>query len=70
MQRDVPRILEALLSFLTAIEEYQAELVAAHPLPSADELRQMPAQEAAEKQALAFELSRAGEVLSEVEDRK
>ena len=70
VQRDVPRILEALLSFLAAIEDYRAELIASHPQPSPEELAQMSPQEAAAKEAQAFELSRAADVLSEVEDRE
>ncbi|GJE99489.1 nucleoporin protein Ndc1-Nup [Phanerochaete sordida] len=68
VQRDIPRILEALLSFLAAVEEYQSEIVAQHPLPSPEEMGQLSPKEAAEKQELALDLARAGDALSEVAD--
>ena len=70
VQRDIPRILEALLSYLTAIEDYQAEIIAKNPVPSPEELNGLSAKEAAEKQELAYDIARAGQVLSEVADRK
>ncbi|KAH9923390.1 nucleoporin protein Ndc1-Nup [Amylocystis lapponica] len=68
VQRDIPRILEALLAFLTAVEEYQAEINAAHPPPSPEEVERMSAKEIAGRERLAVELAQAGDVLSEVGD--
>lgn len=65
VQRDIPKIIEALLSFLTALEEYQAELTAAHTSPSTEKVS---AREAAEREMLAIEAARAGEVLGVVSD--
>jgi nucleoporin NDC1 len=70
VQRDVPRIVEALVSFLIAIEEYRAELVSRYPPPSPEEVRSMSAKELAEKHDTIMSLSRASDILSEVEDRK
>lgn len=36
VQRDVPKIIEAMLSFLSAIEEYQMELNTLYKAPSPD----------------------------------
>jgi len=36
VQRDIPRILEALLSFLSAVEEYQDEIKAKYSVPVGD----------------------------------
>ncbi|EIW56161.1 uncharacterized protein TRAVEDRAFT_172114 [Trametes versicolor FP-101664 SS1] len=67
VQRDIPKIIEALLSFLTALEEYQAELTAAHtPAPPSSE--KASPREAAEREMLAMEAARAGEVLGVVSD--
>ncbi|KAI0777424.1 nucleoporin protein Ndc1-Nup [Trametes elegans] len=68
VQRDIPKIIEALLSFLTALEEYQAELNAAYTLPPPDVLQKLAPKEVADKETLALEAARAGEVLSVVSD--
>ncbi|KAI0655040.1 nucleoporin protein Ndc1-Nup [Cubamyces menziesii] len=68
VQRDIPKIIEALLSFLTALEEYQTELNASYALPPPDQLQQLSPKELAEKETLAMEAARAGEVLSVVSD--
>ncbi|KAI0367282.1 hypothetical protein BV20DRAFT_970683 [Pilatotrama ljubarskyi] len=68
VQRDIPKIVEALLSFLSALEEYQAELNAAYTLPPPDKLKELSPKELADKEMLALEASRAGEVLSVVSD--
>lgn len=68
VQRDIPKIIEALLSFLTALEEYQAELTAKYTLPPPEELQKLLAREVAEKEMLAMEAARAGEVIGVVSD--
>lgn len=70
VQRDIPRIIEALLSFLSAIEEYRTELHTRYPPPSPEELTKLTAGELAARHDLLVEVSRASDVLSEVEDRK
>ena len=70
VQRDIPRILEALLSFLGAVEEYHSEIVAKNPVPSPEEMCQLSLAEAAEKVKLAYDLARAGDALGEVADRE
>ncbi|KAI0635379.1 nucleoporin protein Ndc1-Nup [Trametes polyzona] len=68
VQRDIPKIIEALLSFLTALEEYQTELNASYTLPPPEKLRELSPREVAEKEMLAMEAARAGEVLGVVSD--
>ncbi|KAI0946721.1 hypothetical protein AcW1_010106 [Taiwanofungus camphoratus] len=68
VQRDIPRILEALLTFLTAIEDYQAEINKLHSPPSPEDLHSLSAKDLAEKERLMLEVVKAGEVLSEVGD--
>ncbi|KAJ8081797.1 hypothetical protein PM082_007643 [Marasmius tenuissimus] len=61
VQRDTPKILEAMLSFLTAVEEYQQE-INTQLQPHSDE--QLTPEEAAKREALQMEIDRAGESLS------
>ncbi|CAL1710388.1 unnamed protein product [Somion occarium] len=68
VQRDIPRILEAMISFLTAIEEYRTELQTKYPTPSADDLAHLPPAEVAQKEKVMIELATAGDVLGEVDD--
>ena len=68
VQRDIPKIVEALLSFLTALEDFQTELNARYALPPPDVLRGMAPHAAAEKETLAMEAARASEVTSVVGD--
>ncbi|KAI0309822.1 nucleoporin protein Ndc1-Nup [Amylostereum chailletii] len=66
VQRDIPRILEAMLSFMTALEDYQAELLKQAP-PTTDD----PSASQAERVVnvrLREELTRAGDVISLVGD--
>ena len=70
VQRDIPRILEALLSFLTAIEDYQNEIRTKYPEPTPDELRSLPLEQQAAQQQLAVDVARAGDVFSEISDRE
>jgi len=68
VQRDIPRILEAFLSFLSAIEEYQVEVNAKYIPPTPEELSQGNAKILEEKETIRIEVARAGEVLSVVSD--
>ena len=70
MQRDIPRILEALLTLLSALEEYQAEIHAKYPEPSPEELGKLSEKEQAEKWQVVIEVARAMDVLGEVSDRE
>lgn len=70
VQRDIPRILEALLSFLSAVEEYQSDIATQHPLPSQEEISNLSPKEIMEKQELALDIARANDALSEISDRK
>lgn len=69
VQRDIPRILEALLSFLSAIEEYQSDVNMQNPLPSQDELSHLAPKKALEAQELAYDIARASDALGEIADR-
>jgi len=68
VQRDIPRILEAFLSFLSAIEEYQVEVNAKCIPPTPEELSQNDAKILEDKETIRIEVARAGEVLSVVSD--
>ena len=70
VQRDIPRIIEALLSLLTALEDYQSELRAKYPEPKPEELQKLSEKEQTEKWQLVIEGARAVDVLSEVSDRE
>ncbi|KZT06677.1 uncharacterized protein LAESUDRAFT_759175 [Laetiporus sulphureus 93-53] len=66
VQRDIPRMLEALVSFLVVAEEYQADISRKYNVPSEEDMKKLPKKECAEKERLAFEVANAGEVLTEV----
>jgi len=66
VQRDIPKILETMLSFLSAIEEYQVELNKLNVPPNLDE--ELSEKEIYEKERIREEVRRAGEVLSYVGD--
>ncbi|KAL4251139.1 NDC1 family protein [Abortiporus biennis] len=69
VQRDIPRIVEALLSYLQAIEDYQNELHAKNPVPTTtDELQKLSASELADLSSVAIEIAKASDVLGEVSD--
>ncbi|EGN94543.1 hypothetical protein SERLA73DRAFT_188503 [Serpula lacrymans var. lacrymans S7.3] len=68
VQRDIPRILEAFLSFLSAIEEYHQEVNALYTPPSPEELSKLSAQELGEKERKRIEVARAAEVFGVVGD--
>jgi nucleoporin NDC1 len=68
VQRDIPRILEAFLSFLSAIEEYQVEVNAKYIPPTPEELSQGDTKVLEAKETIRVEVARAGEALSVVSD--
>jgi nucleoporin NDC1 len=68
VQRDIPRIIEAFLSFLSAIEEYQIEVNAKYTPPTPGELSQGDTKILEEKEMMRLEVARAGDVLVVVSD--
>ncbi|KAG5644444.1 hypothetical protein DXG03_008539 [Asterophora parasitica] len=68
VQRDIPRILEALLSFLSAVEEYHSEIRASYVPPSPDATTPLSAEQVRELEERRVELERAGNVLVLVSD--
>ncbi|KAG5637562.1 hypothetical protein H0H81_004139 [Sphagnurus paluster] len=66
VQRDIPRVLEALLSFLSAVEEYHTELRAKYTPPAIDQ--EYSAAQIAEFEEKRAEVERAGEVLCIITD--
>ncbi|KAG0696162.1 nucleoporin protein Ndc1-Nup [Suillus ampliporus] len=68
VQRDIPRILEAFLSFLSAIEEYQVEVNAKYIPPTPDELSQCDTKILEEKETIRVEVAKAGDALVVVSD--
>ena len=70
VQRDIPRILEALLSFLTAVEDYQSEIHTRYPEPTPDELKNLGHEQLTARHQISVDIARAGDVFSEISDRK
>lgn len=70
VQRDIPKILEAFLSFLSAIEDYQAEISASSPAPTQEEVSKLSAKEVSDKERKAFEAAKAGVLIGDIEDRE
>ncbi|KAG6328962.1 hypothetical protein ID866_10127 [Astraeus odoratus] len=68
VQRDIPRILEALLSFLAAVEDYQNEVRVLYVPPTPDELTGGNRKMLHEKERTRVEVAKASEVLSVVGD--
>ncbi|KAK0438795.1 nucleoporin protein Ndc1-Nup [Armillaria borealis] len=67
VQRDIPKILEAMLSFLSAIEDYQIELNALRPPPPEEE-EGLSDKERIQREVLRIELAKASEVLGYLGD--
>ncbi|KAK0186270.1 nucleoporin protein Ndc1-Nup [Armillaria mellea] len=67
VQRDIPKILEAMLSFLSAIEDYQIELNALRPPPPEEE-EGLSDKERIQREVLRVELAKASEVLGYLSD--
>lgn len=68
MQRDIPRILEAFLSFLSAVEERQIKVNSLCVAPKPED--KMTPKEIQEHERLRYEVEKAGEVLGAVADGK
>jgi nucleoporin NDC1 len=66
VQRDIPRILEAFLSFLSAVEDYQIKVNSLYVAPKPDE--QLTPKEIQERETLRYEVEKAGEVLGAMAD--
>lgn len=66
VQRDIPRILEALLAFLDAVEESQVEISIKHPKPTNEELSTMNLKDLEESARMQHEVAKAGEILGHV----
>ena len=66
VQRDIPKILEAMLSFLTAIEEYQAEVSAMYVPPPTEGT--VTVEELQRAEAVRVDVASAMEILGFVGD--
>lgn len=68
VQRDIPRILEAFLSFLTVLEEYQVEVMKLYVPPTPDEIVRGDAGVLGEKERTRVEVAKATEAICAVAD--
>lgn len=68
VQRDIPRILEAFLSFLTALEEYHVEVTKFYVPPTPDEIIQGDFEVLREKERTRVEVAKATEAIGIVAD--
>jgi nucleoporin NDC1 len=68
VQRDIPRILEAMISFRSAIEEYKAEVKGKYVPPPMD--KELTAEEIADNNTLQAEVNQAIDLLSFAEAGK
>ena len=66
VQRDIPRILEAFLAFLDAVEDSQVEINAKDPKPSNDVLKTMNSKDLEELARIQHEVAKASEILGRV----
>ena len=66
VQRDIPRILEAFLAFLDAVEDSQVEINAKDPKPSNDVLKTMNSKDLEELARIQHEVAKASEILGHV----
>jgi nucleoporin NDC1 len=66
VQRDLPKILEALLSFLGALEDYRAEIV--KTCPSHEDISASTGKEQEDKVRLLQEITQAVEPLDRLQD--
>jgi nucleoporin NDC1 len=70
VQRDIPRILEAFLSSLQAVEDYRAEVKGMFNEPDPTQCVDESEQAREEREKMKAEVERAGEVLGYAEDGK
>ena len=68
VQRDIPRILEALIMFMNAVQTYQAELALLHQALTPESVAAMTPEEFAERVRVNEEVERASKVVSVVGD--
>lgn len=68
MQRDIPRILEAFLSFLSALEEYHVEVTKLYVPPTPDEITEGNMKVLREKERTRVEVAKATEAIGIVAD--
>ena len=68
VQRDIPHILEAFLSFLTALEEYHVEMTKLYVPPTPDEITQGDLSVLREKERTRVEVAKATEAIGIVAD--
>lgn len=66
VQRDLPKILEAFLSFLGALEDYRAEIVEA--CPSHEDIATLTGKEQEDKLRILQEITQAVEPLDQLQD--
>ncbi|KAF8638636.1 hypothetical protein AX17_002061 [Amanita inopinata Kibby_2008] len=66
VQRDIPKILEAMLSFLSAVEEYQVSINAMYTEPKPED--NLSPKEIEDREILRVEVEKAKEILSFVGD--
>ena len=66
VQRDIPRILEALLTFLGAVEDSQEEINTKHPKPSDEILKMMNPKDLEELMRVQYEVAKASEILDHI----
>jgi nucleoporin NDC1 len=60
--------LEAFLSFLSAVEEYQVEINTLYTPPSEEERHNLPTKQLEAREALRIQVEKAGDVLGVVAD--
>ncbi|KAF8550767.1 hypothetical protein OG21DRAFT_1499585 [Imleria badia] len=68
VQRDIPRILEAFLSFLTALEEHHVEVTKLYVPPTPDEITEGDLKVLREKERTRVEVAKATEAIGIVAD--
>ncbi|KIJ60868.1 hypothetical protein HYDPIDRAFT_97985 [Hydnomerulius pinastri MD-312] len=68
VQRDIPRIIEAFLSFLSALEEYQVQVNALYMPPTPEEVTQGNSKVLEEKERTRIEVARATDAIGVVAD--
>jgi nucleoporin NDC1 len=68
VQRDIPQILEALSSFLHAVDQYHVEVNTKHTPPSLSGSDTPSPQELLDRESARIELEKAQEILLDVRD--
>ncbi|KXN81967.1 Nucleoporin NDC1, partial [Leucoagaricus sp. SymC.cos] len=68
VQRDIPRILEAFLSFLSVVEERQVKVNSLYVPPKQEENEKLTPRELQERETLRYEVEQGGEALGAMAD--